>query len=88
MGTKENMCFQEILTRGGHSIVKLKTMCNSKKSTFSKLHHQNGSKFYQIFLGVDIHDTYYIVETDNQIWWSFFLENIPFLAKMTHNWTK
>ena len=35
-------------SRGGHSIVKLKTMCNRKKSTFSKLHHQNGSNFYQI----------------------------------------
>ena len=35
--------------RGGHSIVKLKTMCNGKKSTFSKLYHQNGSNFYQIF---------------------------------------
>ena len=38
-----------MITRGGHSIVKLKTMCNVNKSTFSKLHHQNGSKFYQMF---------------------------------------
>jgi hypothetical protein len=35
--------------RGGHYIVKLRTTCEQKKSTFSKLHHQNGSKFYQIF---------------------------------------
>ena len=54
-------------SRGGHSIVKLKTMCNGKISTFSKLHHPNGSNFYQIFLGVDIHGIYYIIETDNQI---------------------
>jgi len=32
-----------------HSIVKLNITCEKKKSTFSKLHHQNGSKFYQFF---------------------------------------
>ena len=36
-------------TRGGHSTVKLETMCEQKKSIFSKLHQQNGSKFYQKF---------------------------------------
>jgi hypothetical protein len=36
-------------TRGGHSIVKLKTTCEQNKYTFFKLHHQNGSNFYQIF---------------------------------------
>ena len=36
-------------TQGGHYIVKLRITCEQNKSTFSKLHHQNGSKFYQIF---------------------------------------
>ena len=36
-----------LLPRGGHFIVKLKTACEQKKSTFSKLHQQNGLKFYQ-----------------------------------------
>ena len=36
-------------TRGGHSIVKLNTMCGQNKFTFGKLHHQNESKFYQFF---------------------------------------
>ena len=35
--------------RGGHYIVKSRTTCEQKKPTFSKLHHQNGSKFYQFF---------------------------------------
>jgi hypothetical protein len=35
--------------RGGHYIVKLRTTCEQKKTIFSKLHHQNGSKLYQIF---------------------------------------
>ena len=35
--------------RVDHSIVKLNTMCDQKKSSFGKLHHQNGSKFYQMF---------------------------------------
>ena len=35
--------------RGDHSIVKLKTTSEQKKSTFFKLHHQNGSNFYQLF---------------------------------------
>jgi hypothetical protein len=35
--------------RGGHYIVKLRTTCEQKKTTFSKLHHQNGSEFYQLF---------------------------------------
>ena len=35
---------------GVHSIiVKLNTMCEQKQSTFSKLHRQNMSKFYQFF---------------------------------------
>ena len=36
-------------SRGGHYIVKLRTTCEQKKYTFSKLYHQNGSKFYQCF---------------------------------------
>ena len=38
-----------LVSRGGHYIVKLRITWEQKKSTFSKLHHQNGSKFYQIF---------------------------------------
>ena len=38
-----------LITQVDHSIVKLNTMCDQKKSSFGKLHHQNGSKFYQIF---------------------------------------
>jgi hypothetical protein len=34
---------------GGHSVVKLKIACKQENPTFSKLHHRNGSKFYQIF---------------------------------------
>ena len=41
-------------TRGGHSIVKLNTTCVKTKSTFSKLHHRNELKFYQIFFTVSI----------------------------------
>jgi len=33
---------KEYGAQGVHSIVKLNTMCEKKKSTFSKLHHQNG----------------------------------------------
>ena len=54
--------------RGGHSIVKLKTTCEQKKSTFSKLHQQNGSNFYQKKKWVHIHGIYYIVNIENQIW--------------------
>ena len=36
-------------TRGMHSIVKLYITCVQKKSTFSKLDHQNGSIFFPIF---------------------------------------
>ena len=61
--------------RGMHSIVKLNTMCEQNKSTFYKLHHQNGSKFYQIFPYVDIHVIYYMVENGNQIWWFVFFNN-------------
>ena len=35
------------MTLGGHSIVRLKTMCERKKSIFSKLNQQNESKLYQ-----------------------------------------
>ena len=44
--------------------------------------------FNKFFSWVDIHGIYYIVETDNQIWWFCFLENIPFLTRMTQNWTE
>ena len=37
------------IPRVDHSIVKLNTTCDQKKSSFGKLHHQNGSKFYQFF---------------------------------------
>ena len=47
-----------------------------------------GQTFIKKKLGVDIHGIYYIVEIANQIWWSFFLENIPFLTRMTQIWTK
>ena len=43
-----------------------------KKSTFSKLHHKIGSKFYEFFSWVDIHNNYYTLEIHNQIWWSVF----------------
>ena len=36
--------------RGGHSIVKRTPRVRQKKSTFSKLHHKNGSQFYHNFL--------------------------------------
>ena len=75
------------MTQGGHYIVKLRTMCKQKKYTFSKLHHQNGSNVYQIFSWVDIHGIDYMVKFDNQMWWSLFLENIPFLTRMLQNWT-
>ena len=39
--------FHGELGGGVHSIVKLNTMCCKKNSTFGKLHHQNGSKFYE-----------------------------------------
>ena len=62
--------------QGVHCIVKLNTMCKQKKSTFSKLHHQNRSEFYQFISWVDIHYIYYIIKNDNQIWWYFnFLMN-------------
>ena len=44
--------------------------------------------FINVFLGVDIHGISYMVKIDNQIWWSFFLENILFLTRMMQNWTK
>ena len=34
-------------SRGGHSIIKLKTTWKQNYSTFFKLHQQNGSNFYQ-----------------------------------------
>ena len=49
--------------RRGHSIVKLRTMCEQKKSIFSKLHHQNGSKFYQ-FLFMSRY-TWYLLHSKN-----------------------
>ena len=57
-------------------------------ATEKKLHFLNyitkmGQNFIKFLLGVDIHGIYYIVEINNQIWWSFFLENIPFLTRMT-----
>jgi hypothetical protein len=52
--------------RGGHYIVKLRTMCEQKKSTFSKLHHQNGSKFYQFFFMSRY--TWYLLHSKN--WYS------------------
>ena len=42
-------------TRGVHSVVKLNTTCNKKKSTFYIKHHQNGSKFYQFFFHEQIY---------------------------------
>ena len=49
LGTFISMCLViNQITRGGHSIVKLKTICNGKKSTFSKLYHQNESNFFQV----------------------------------------
>jgi len=56
-----------IISRGGHSIVKLKTMCNGKKSTFYIKDHQNKSIFFRFFSRVDIHSIYYIVKNCNQI---------------------
>ena len=47
---------------GGHSSVKLNTTCGQKKYTFGKVHHQNGSEFYQFFSWVDIHGIYFIVK--------------------------
>ena len=44
--------------------------------------------FINFFSWVDIHDIYYILKIYNQIWWYNFNKNIPFLASMTHNWTK
>ena len=60
------------VARGGHSIVKLNTTCGKKQSTFGKLHHQNGSIFYDVFSLVDIHGIYYIVKNGNQNWGSMF----------------
>jgi hypothetical protein len=54
--------------RGGHSIVKLKTMCNGKISTFYIKDHQNKSIFFHFFSRVDIHSIYYIVKISNKIW--------------------
>ena len=39
-------------------------------------------KFIKYFSWVDVHDIYYILKINNQI------QNIPFLTRMTHNWTK
>ena len=41
-----------------------------------------GQTFIKFFLGVDIHGIYYKFDD------LFFLENIPFLTRMTQNWTK
>ena len=57
---------------GVHSIVKLNTTCEQNKCTFSKLHHQNGSNFYQLFSTSRYTFIYYIVENGNQIWWFVF----------------
>ena len=56
------------------TLSKLETTCKQKKSTFSKLHHQNGSKFDQIFFMSTycIHGIYNIVKIDNLIWLSVF----------------
>ena len=35
---------------------------HGKNPTFYIKHHQNGSNFYEFFVGVDIHGTYYIVK--------------------------
>ena len=40
---------QDSRPRGGHSIVKLNTTSGQNKFTFGKSHHQNESKFYQLF---------------------------------------
>jgi hypothetical protein len=47
-----------------------------------------GQTFIKKISWVDMHGIYYIVETDNRIWWFFFLENTLFLTRMTQNWTK
>jgi len=46
-----------------------------------------GQTFIKKISWVGIHGLYYIVEKDNQIWWYFFLENIPILTRMAQNWT-
>ena len=56
---------------------------NKKKSIFSKLHHQNGSKFYQLFFMSRytwylLHGKKLITKSDDLL----FLENIPFLTRM------
>ena len=38
-----------VIPWGVHSIVTQNTTCATKKPTFSKLHHQNGSKFHRCF---------------------------------------
>ena len=72
-----------------------KPRANKKKSTFSKLHHQNGSNVYQVFFMsrytwslLHSRKWWSFLMIFNQIWWSFFLENKPFLTRMTQNWTK
>ena len=49
--------------RGGYSIVKENTTCETKKSIISKLHHKNGSKFYQFFFMSRY--TQYLLHTKN-----------------------
>ena len=49
-----------------------------------------GQNFINSFSWVNLHGLYYIMKNGNQIWWSFvfFKLNIPFLTRMTQNWTK
>ena len=64
----------------------------NKKSIFYKLHHQNGSNFYRKKFMSRYTHIYYIVENDNQIWCFIhtyiYIYNMPFLTRMTQNWTR
>jgi hypothetical protein len=60
-------------THGVHSIVKLNTTCDKKKSTFYIKGHQNRSNVFHFFSWVDIHSMYYIVKNCNQILMILFL---------------
>ena len=79
-------CRECLQTLGGALFCQVENHVRTKKNLlFLSCITKMGQTFIKKNSWVDIHGIYYIVETDNQIWWSFFLENIPFLTRMTHN---
>ena len=47
-----------------------------------------GQFFINLFSWVDVHIIYCIIKIGNQILWFFFFQTVPFLTRMTHDWTK